>query len=207
MFDAVRPTSSSAPSSTSRSQVASRRASSKAMGMGGWLPGDPSQPSPESLRSWQAPSLTEKGVDQRGLTYVVLEEIVGDTVGFSLYSWPAADPEGRLRFETDRRPFEVTVTFEEICGFLERRQLRFVARSTGRSEDRELRIGDVFAVRLDRPAAGGREGALAGWREVYDISADAREVAKLAYYGALTEKWEWKHARDLLLTTPPGEEA
>jgi hypothetical protein len=205
MIEATRP-KSSAHEPTPEGTVSSRKAAPRGTGLASWLPDLPARPAKESLRSWKAPSLTEKGVDQRSLTYVILEEMVGNTVGLSLYPWPAADPEGRLRFETDREPVEVAVTCEEFCGFLSKHELGFVAASTGRSEDRELRSGDVFAVRIEGPPAGGGRRPLAGWRDVYDISSDAREVAKLAYYGALTEKWEWKHAQDLLLTEPPEEE-
>jgi hypothetical protein len=204
MFEAARPQASGYHSSPEETVVSRGTASGR--GLASWLPDLPSRPPAESLRSWKAPSLTTQGVDQRSLTYVIVEEMVGDTVGLSLYPWPAADSEGRLRFETDRQPTEVAVTCEELCGFLHRHELGFVAIGTGRPEDRELRAGDVFAVRIEGSLAGGPGRPLEGWRELYDISADAREVAKLAYYGALTEKWEWKHARDLLLTELHDEE-
>lgn len=168
-------------------------------GLSGWLPDPPRPPDAETLRPWEAPTLTRLRADQRGLTYVVVEEILGEVVGLAMYPWPAADSRGRLRFDTAQRPGEAAVSCQELCRVLREHDLAFVPAGKGPTPDRELRVGDVFAVRIEGTALPSSVSP-DRWRQVFDISADARDLAKLAYYGAVTEKWEWKHAEDLLLT-------
>jgi hypothetical protein len=167
-----------------------------------WLP--PSQvTSPGPLRPWLAPSLSARGVDVTGLTYIVVEEIVGDVVGLSLSDWPGADPQGRLRFRVREDPIHVAVGMKTLCTFLRQHRLSVRPVEEGRSSrGRPLAIGTAFAAELRGDDAVEWTPPLDRWipGPVYDITADAREVAKLAFYAAVTERWEQKRAESLGLT-------
>jgi hypothetical protein len=174
------------------------------------------RPSPQKrigeLRPWQAPTLFESGADISGLTYVVVEEIVGQVAGLSLSAWPAADGDGRLRFPVDDDPVEVSVSIPDFCEFLneslKRSDSKFVPpkRDSDRPGERQLRIGAVFAVEIRRPAAPTWTKPLSLWvKRIYDITADARYVAKLASYGALADHWDQETATRLELVGEPDE--
>jgi hypothetical protein len=131
------------------------------------------------------------GVDTAPHAYLVVDEIVGSSVGLVLSAWPEVDRRGRLRpgggpprmLGADRTAFE--------------RFLATARRPAGL--ERPLRIGDTFAVRVipgalaemsDELAAQTRLEPLldpASWIEppVHDVTADARERAKIAFYAAV----------------------
>jgi len=118
------------------------------------------------------------------LRYLVIEEIVGTSVGLSLSPWPQTDPEGRLRFATD-----TTKTLAVERAPFERYLARHRRPRTLRQ--RPLRIGDVFAVKVNEAALETVSEELeqktrlqpllnpADWLQppVYDITADARDAA------------------------------
>lgn len=167
---------------------------------------DPPERSEKSqeMRPWKAPSLQKEHVDLERLTYVVVDEIVDDTVGLSLSPWPKADPDGRLRFGVEDDPRHVGVDLRDLCTFLtKKRGMEFVpiSRRPAEHAKRELRIGTVFAVEVKTPKSSEWKRPLDKHVDrVFDITSDAREVAKLAYYGAMTERWSHKKAKDLGLT-------
>jgi len=171
-----------------------------------WLPPPPT-PSGERLRPWQAPSLSKKRVKVADLTYIVVDETVGGIVGLSLSPWPAADHVGRLRFAVDQDPVHVAVDLPTLCEFLLERGLRFVpAGPMPEKDERPLFIGTTFAARVHRTQAKVWRKPLRRWipGRVYDITGDAREVAKLAHYGAVTERWNQDQAAELGLTDIGG---
>jgi hypothetical protein len=174
------------------------------------------RPSPQKrigkLRPWQAPTLSESGADISGLTYVVVEEIVGQVAGLSLSAWPAADQEGRLRFPMDDDPVEVSVNIPDFCEFLNESlkssDSKFVSpkRDPDRLGERQLRIGAAFAVEIRRPEARTWTKPFSRWvKRIHDITADARYVAKLATYGALADHWDQETANKLDLVGEPDE--
>ncbi len=139
----------------------------------------------EPLRPWLPPSLARQGFTAETVTtlsYVLLDEIVVGIVTFLVHPWPGADPLGRVRF--GRRDDQVTLTarLAEV-----RRQLY------RRFRQREPRPGDLFASRL-RPGVAGEldeSGAVDDLAAVfdgavYDLSAEGRVLAKLAYYGSVS---------------------
>lgn len=110
------------------------------------------------------------GLDTAGLSYIVVEEIEGGMVGLAVSDWPRTDAQGRLRF--DAEPVQAGVDRAALEQFLDRH----------RQPSRPLRIGDVFAARTGPPTADP-----AGWIEppVHDVTAEAREAAKIAFYSAV----------------------
>jgi hypothetical protein len=116
--------------------------------------------------------------DTSGLSYIVVDEIEEGIVGLAVSEWPRKDEKGRLRFESD--PVLLGAEREAFERFLDRYR-----------EPRPLRIGDVFAART-RPVAEAEprlEPVLAPeqWIEppVHDVTADAREAAKVSFYSAV----------------------
>ena len=175
------------------------------------------QPSPRKrklkLRPWKAPSLTEAGFDIDGLSYVVVEEIVGSVAGLSVSPWPGADRRGRLRFPVENDPVEIAVDVDAFCEFLNESLagapgfITFVPKRGGRErlEERQLRIGTTFAVEIRREGTRWTKPFRRWIARIYDITTDARLVAKLASYGALTEHWDREKAADLDLVRPEEE--
>jgi hypothetical protein len=111
------------------------------------------------------------------LSYLVVEEIVEDVTVITVWPWPAADGHGRLRFDASTVR-EVAVPTEVLDDQLYRGW-------PGRSPH----IGDVFAARVDERVL--EEAAHDLWPGplelllpdgLYDLSAEARKVAKLALY-------------------------
>ncbi len=174
-----------------------------------WLPLPPTPPT-EKLRPWLAPSLEGKVVVVTTLTYIVVEEIVGSTVGLSLSPWPAADQKGRLRFALEGDPVHVAVEMTTLCDFLGEHHLSFVppGHAPGQEEARPLVIGTALAASVRRTDATVWTRPLRRWipGSVYDITADAREVAKLAHYGAVTDEWTQERAQRYGLTGSSEEE-
>jgi hypothetical protein len=137
-------------------------------------------------RPWVPAPLAEHGFGEdtvSGLTYMVIDEIVDDGVELILSSWPAADERGRLRFDRLDEDLQAVVALDDLQDHLYARWL-----------ERAPRTGDTFAVELV-PDARHRlrtEPGLVMMAEllggsVYDLSAEARKVAKLAHYASVAE--------------------
>jgi hypothetical protein len=107
------------------------------------------------------------GLDTTGLSYIVVEEIEGGMVGLAFSDWPRTDERGRLRFDSE--PVQVAVEREGLERFLDQH----------RQPSRPLRIGDVFAART------GPGDPLNIEPPVHDVTAEAREAAKIAFYAAV----------------------
>lgn len=114
-------------------------------------------------------------------SYVVLEELIDERIVLMAWSWPLADPDGHLYWPAEDEKFPLSVAVDRD---LLRRRLYRPSRLR-----RSPRLGDTFAAAALGPAWFGDptvddvqtlfEGV------AYDISADAREAAKLAYHGAV----------------------
>lgn len=122
--------------------------------------------------------LAEAAVDVADWAYVVVEEIVDEVAVLRRWSWPLADPLGRLFWpqetQHDSSAVEVVVLRAQLY--------------EPNGLERLPRPGDTFA--LVHAGAGAWPDATADLREiltgdVYDVSAEARHAAKLAYRGAL----------------------
>ena len=137
------------------------------------------------------------------LRYIVVDEIVGDLVTLSVSRWPGSDALGRVRF-ADSDPGA-----SRTCGHLlvHRRELH--DRLYEGWLRREPRVGDVFAAELGSPVSAlvDRTGdavlddrlrlADAFPGPVVDISAEARTLAKLAFYAAAAGVQRHEQARAL----------
>jgi hypothetical protein len=137
--------------------------------------------------AWLPLSLREAGQDLKSvgrLSYIVVDEIVDDVVTLAIHRWPVADRDGRVRFLDLAECHHVAVSLHVLQTQLYRGWLA-----------RAPRLGDVFGAVLTESAR--RRLAVdddVRWRRglhslleppIYDLSADARVVAKLAYYAAM----------------------
>lgn len=131
-------------------------------------------------RPWLPACLEKHGFTKdtvQSLSYLVVEEVVEDVTAITISPWPVADVAGRVRFEP-AEPAEVAVTTKMLYDQVYRNWLH-----------RKSRVGDVFAARVERdvlPEAteGVWSGPLARLLPgpVYDLTKEARTVAKLALY-------------------------
>lgn len=138
------------------------------------------------------------------LTYIVVDEIVEDVVGLSLHPWPDADREGRLRFPSGKAAVRVSVPKKDWCDYLRGLDLGFSLERGGRGP----RVGDAFAAEV-RGSIGRRwRHPLTRWipGTLHDLSREARKVAKLAYYGSATDRWDIEQAEELGLRKTGGVE-
>jgi hypothetical protein len=134
------------------------------------------------------------------LRYVVVDEVFSARAELSIAEWPVVDILGRLRFPKEDT-LHVEVDARRMRTFLRRHRM------PRRGVARELRVGDAFgfAVRSrtltsflatlesSPPLRLSEQKKLldpATWEwlvpPVFDVTAEAREAAKLSYYGALT---------------------
>jgi hypothetical protein len=145
-------------------------------------------------RLWQPESLTLGRDELRKISYVVVDEIVEDAARLSVSSWPRVDEQGRLHFERTERARSVRADVKELRRFVSAQGAR------GRRAGPPLRMGTVFAVRVDdsvlpepesdeemREQATPEPRHPGEWMKppVYDITADARDKAKEAFYAAV----------------------
>jgi hypothetical protein len=171
-----------------------------------WLPPPaPATSEHRGRRPWRPP--TVQALELAPFSYLVVDEIVGGSLGLVLSGWPDVDEQGRLRF--GGTPTMLGADRAALQRFLDEHR-----RPTA-SARRPLRIGDAFAVRVipgalaevgDELAAQTRlEPLLAPeeWIEppVYDVSADAREAAKAAFYAAVAPVLTPRKAAELAVLT------
>ncbi len=136
---------------------------------------------------WLPGTLQEKKLtvdDARRLSYIVVDDIMDDTVTLAVHPWPVADEDGRVRFVDLNACQHATVSLREMeTQIYRRRRLR-----------REPRVGDVFGAVVNDAAKrvlSKREDTTSELSSlltppIYDLSRDARVAAKLAYYAAMT---------------------
>ena len=142
----------------------------------------------ETWRPWEPPSAPQLAAAE--LSYVVVDEIVGDAVGLSVSAWPAADDQGRLRFADHGRGRLVGTSLNELQKWVDDKR---VVRATGLTraaqaalKRRPIAIGDVFAAKVAEDVVAAPAETVLG-PPINDITVDAREAAKVAFYGAVTE--------------------
>ncbi|MET0764921.1 MAG: hypothetical protein ABWY29_08645 [Blastococcus sp.] len=152
------------------------------------------------LRPWAPPAVPSEMLTPQ-LSYIVVDEIVGNTVTLTVSVWPGSDDRGRVRFPQGAEGSprgHLLVHLKELRERLYEGWLR-----------RAPRVGDAFAAVLgDGVATRLRESgevvldrgtrlldALPG--PVADLSAEARVVAKLAFFAAVAGVQPHRQAEEL----------
>jgi hypothetical protein len=148
---------------------------------------------PAAVQPWQPRTLDLPPEELERLSYLVVDEIVGDVARVSVAGWPGVDDRGRLLFDIRERARSVYATVDA----LERLVAEHVQARRRRSR---LAMGSVLAAQVDDSALPEAESeeeltqrvapeprSPEEWIKppVYDIGADAREKAKQAYYAAV----------------------
>jgi hypothetical protein len=128
--------------------------------------------------------------------YVVVEEVVGATIELMRWPWPLADSRGRLFWTADAEEQVMTAAVPQRLMRLQLYRPNQLLRRP--------RAGDTFAARISWPAPGWvgdlQVDDLADIfpGPVYDVSAEAREAAKLAYQGASSAVFDGSRLDHLL---------
>jgi hypothetical protein len=123
------------------------------------------------------------------LTYAVIDERdqPDGLLSIVLWRWPRLDDLGRVRHQRDRF-VEVAVPAGDWQVMLAERRVPEVLR------DRPPRIGDAFGVMLARRDV---RHLLAPIGPVVDVTADARDAARAAFYGAVASPLDASVATDV----------
>ncbi len=147
-------------------------------------------------RPWRPEGVELADNELARLSYLVVDEIVGDAVDVSVSPWPGVDDRGRLIF-----PDEPARTARAEAEALR----RYLARDLpGRAP---LRTGDVFAARVSPTGlreAGERLLPPSAWlrRPVQDLREPARDKAKEAFFAAVTPTLTPTQAKELEQVEP-----
>ena len=121
-------------------------------------------------------------------SYVVVDEIVGDAVGVAIHPWPLADHKGRLRFTdygegrfagTSLAALQAWVDDHRVAELAARRHPQPRRSPRGRSRSA------TCSPRRPTPRARASRRRLLLGADFVDLTIDAREAAKLAFYGAV----------------------
>ena len=164
------------------------------------------------LRPWLPRSLREHGLTRKSVTqlgYIVVDDIEDQVAVLAVYPWPVADRSGRIRFPNLEESRHIAISRRKLESQLYRKLIK-----------RPPRSGDVFGASLTDPAREWLKAhedtmwprALDSFLQgpVYDLSSDARGVAKLAYYAAMTPVLSRQHVDQWNLaekTEPPAHKA
>jgi hypothetical protein len=148
-----------------------------------WPPPETSRPTVPS-RPWEPQSPLRPDLGRRNpsrLRYVVVEEVLGEQIGLSASRWPDADEKGRLRFDLSHAPQEISVARSELESFLSG------AWGPGQGPlEGGIRVGTTFAAEVKSEQAAPTPELNRWLANPCDITPEARRVAKLAYYAAIT---------------------
>jgi hypothetical protein len=160
-----------------------------------WLP-QPARRRRLPAAPWCPPPLTAADVDDEALHYVVIEEMVGDSVGLLVAAWPRAAEDGLPVFRDPEQDVEVGADRDALQRHVEsHRQPQPEVPRAVRDElrRRPLALGDVFAARVDAGAlaqAASEAVADPDWlgEALVDVTAEARVAARQIFYEAMTPR-------------------
>ncbi|HEU4355983.1 MAG TPA: hypothetical protein VFT27_10380 [Actinomycetota bacterium] len=149
-----------------------------------------------TARIW-APTGLGRRKDVASLAYVVIDELESGFVGLTINAWPAIDELGRLRFDL-AHSLSVGATERELHAYLTKH------RTPRKIADRPLRIGDAFACRIRPPILDGELADPSRWMvpPITDVSAEARNAAKLAYFSAAAPVVDRRTHREVVELAP-----
>jgi len=171
--------------------------------------------------TWQ-PARVEADVDLADFHYAVVEEGMADddVVVLLIAPWPEAGAEERPYFPYGIDEFVLAAEREPLRQRLSERRLDAGAERLGEGapgaleelRNRNLSVGDVFALRLDPGFDPGAapDGPLRefDWiADAIDVTAEAREAAKWKMVEALTPELKDEVVEDLLGEVAEGEGA
>jgi hypothetical protein len=152
-----------------------------------WLPRDRAMPLAANAAAWVPAGFAGERISWTTLSYIVVDELSKEVAGLVVASWPRLDSKGRVRFSG--ASWRVGVRVNELVALLDADRIAPGARAgTGPGPQRPVRIGDAFAAKATRPRGrGAAVPALERWLSppIYDVSADARDAAKAALFGAV----------------------
>jgi hypothetical protein len=157
-----------------------------------WLPPVPPAPPFDDWALWQP-----DGLDVDGKSYIVVDEIVKPTCVLAVTEWPRVDDQGRVRFRLDERPHLVRAELNDLAEHL--------------AEQRDIRIGDVFAAVVDEDKLAPPESEEEAEHLADDVPSSlewlasplenvtpaARDAAKVALYSAVAPVLEHDEAAKL----------
>jgi hypothetical protein len=133
-------------------------------------------------------------VRERGLVYVVVDELAAGVAELIVSEWPGVDDSGRLIFDlgADR---SLAAFAADVQALLEERVPVVQGGAAPAAEEslrrRPLQVGDVFGAVLRETLADDVDtpGELGHWLRapVVDLTAEAREAAKVQYYAAVSQ--------------------
>jgi hypothetical protein len=132
-------------------------------------------------KPWRPDGLELADAELARLSYVVVDELVGEVVDLSVSPWPGVDERGRLLFADE--PAQTARADRRALG-------RYLARDRDDGGD-TVRTGDAFAARVRRSRLAEteeRELPPSAWlsRPTHDLRAPARDKAKEAFFAAVS---------------------
>jgi hypothetical protein len=152
-----------------------------------WLPRDRAEPLGDDAPVWVPQGFAQEPIQWHELSYIVVDELSSDVAGLVVATWPRLDPHGRVRF--GGASWRVGARLAELRPLLDaERRVPPAAAPSGAGRLRPLRISDAFAARTEFPRARiAAVPELSRWLSppIYDVSADARDAAKAALFGAV----------------------
>lgn len=139
---------------------------------------------------WRPPALVEQLGDEGlpdDLWYMAVDELVDREAVLRVTPWPVLDKAGRLRFPDRHRGFIAGADADELAQLADLYRPDVGAGPAGSPAVRPVRVGDVFAARLQTAARHKDVDDLLPFirAPLYDLSAPAREQAKTQYLAAV----------------------
>jgi hypothetical protein len=112
--------------------------------------------------------------------YAVVDDIAEGTVVLQIASWPKLDKGNHLRFD---EIYVQSYPLDALQQLVNKERIK----NNQPAADRPLRTGDAFSIECDdRPSEDILSPEFKG--SILDITASAREQAKIAMYSAVTRK-------------------
>lgn len=147
-------------------------------------------PPPVADRPWRpaGAGLPEEGLEK--LSYIVVDETVGEDADVSVSPWPMVDDRGRLLLPAEQ-PLGVHADVETLRAYVNRPDVRAGRRPI------DIRMGTALAASVRTTRLAGGETRFEKWLvpPVYDITAPARDKAKASFYAAVAPTLDRKEVK------------